>query len=179
MTLVKDSIERLEIRVLESTLGQRALAWYRRLPDRDQFLFNILSVCGLALLIIVSLLLPASRYAINSVNAYQQARGDYQWLLDNEQAALKVAAASAKPVDANSLLSTAESSAQAFGLEFKRYEPTADGDLRIWLEKAQFESLVSWLQDIASRYQLNVDSIAVSPEANHNGLVNVRLEIKG
>jgi general secretion pathway protein M len=178
MTLVKDYLERVEIRVLESTLGQRALAWYRRLPDRDQFLFNSCLVLVLALIIVVTLLLPAGRYAVNSVSAYQQARDDYQWLQTNEQAALKAAAASAEPADANSLLSTAVSSAQAFGLEFSRYEPTADGDLRIWLDKARFESLVGWLQDIAVRHQLNVDTLTVSPEAD-NGLVNVRLEIKG
>ncbi len=178
MTWVKDYVERVEIRILESTLGQRALAWYRRLPDRDQFLFNCCLVLVLALIIVVALLLPAGRYAVNSVSAYQQARDDYQWLQANEQAALQAAAATAAPVDANSLLSTAVSSAQAFGLEFRRYEPTADGDLRIWLDNARFESLVGWLQDIALRYQLNVDTITVSPEGD-NGLVNVRLEIKG
>jgi general secretion pathway protein M len=178
MTLLKDYLERVEIRLLESTLGQRVLAWHRRLPDREQFLFNGFVVLALALLIVAMLLLPAGRYAVNSVSGYQQARDDYRWLQANEKAALKAAAAVAKPVDANSLLSTAVSSARAFGLEFRRYEPTADGDLRIWLEKARFESLVGWLQDIALRHQLNVDSITVSPEAG-NGLVNVRLEIKG
>ncbi len=178
MAVIRDAVERLEIRVLESTLGQRALAWHRRLPDRDQFLFNSVAIALAALLIVLTVLLPSTRFALNSISAYQQARGDLQWLQANEQGALKAAAAAAKPVDANSMVSTAVSSAQAFGLEFRRYEPTADGDLRIWLEQASFDSLVAWLQDMANRHQLDVDSLTVSPGSD-SGLVNVRLEIKG
>ena len=178
MQLLKDYLERVEIRVLESTLGQRTLAWYRRLPDREQFLFNLMVLGLLALMFVVVVLLPASRYAIDSVSAYQQAQDDYQWLLANEQGALQAAAVDGKPRDTNSLTSTVVSSAQAFGLEFRRYEPTADGDLRIWLEQASFDNLVGWLQDMANRHQLSVDNITISPESN-NGLVNVRLEIKG
>ena len=88
------------------------------------------------------------------------------------------AAAEGKPRDTNSLTSTAVSSASAFGLEFRRYEPTADGDLRIWLEQASFDKLVGWLQDMSSRHQLHIDTISISPESS-KGLVNVRLEIKG
>lgn len=178
MTWLTDTIERLEIRILESTLGQRALAWYRRLPDRDQFMLQLLAVGCLALMIVGSLALPSSRYALHSLNAYQQARDDVQWLQANEGAARKIAATESRPVDANAMVSSAVNSAKQFGLQFHRYEPTADGDLRIWLEKASFNSLVAWLDALSSEHKLHVDNLTVSPEAV-DGLVNARLEIKG
>lgn len=178
MLTIKDHLERFEIRLLESTLGQRCLAWYRRLPDRDQLLFNLVLGLTLAAAIVTLVLLPSARYASSSVSDYQQARDDIQWLRANEQAAMKVANADSNPVDANSLLSTSVSSAKEFGIKFRRYEPTADGDLRIWLEKVPFDKLVGWVQAIAGRHQLDVDSITVSPEGD-NGLVNARLEVKG
>ncbi len=178
MSLFKDHMERLEIRLLESTIGQRCLAWYRRLPDRDQLLFNLLMGVTLVTLIVVAVVLPAARYALASVSEYQTARDDMQWLQANEQAAMKIANADAKPIDANSLLSTTVASAREFGIKFRRYEPTADGELRIWLEKVSFDKLLSWVQAIAGRHQLNVDSITVSPEAE-SGLINARLEVKG
>ncbi len=178
MLNIKDHIERFEIRLLESTFGQRCLAWYRRLPDRDQLLFNLLLGLAIVAVIVIAVLLPSARYALSSVGDYQQARDDLQWLRANEHAAIKVANADSNPVDANSLLSMSVASAKEFGIKFRRYEPTADGDLRIWLEKVPFDKLVGWVQAIAGRHQLNVDNMTVSPEAG-NGLVNARLEVKG
>jgi general secretion pathway protein M len=178
MLVLRDHIERLEIRLLESTLGQRCLAWYRRLPDRDQLLFNLLMGLTLAALVIVGAVLPSARYVLESVSDYQTARDDIEWLRANEKAALAIASADSSPVDANTLLSKTVASAKEFGIKFRRYEPTADGDLRIWLEKVPFDDLLGWIQAIAGRHQLNVDSITVSPESN-SGLVNARMEVKG
>jgi general secretion pathway protein M len=178
MSAIKDHIESIEIRLLESTFGQRSLAWYRRLPDRDQVLFKLVLGASLAALLIVALLLPSANFALGSVRDYQQARDDHHWLRANEQGALKAANADARPADDNTLLAASVASAKEFNLKFRRYEPTADGDLRIWLEQAPFDDLLAWLQALAARHQLNVDNLTISPEAN-NGLVNARLEIKG
>lgn len=178
MLALRDYIERFEIRLLESTVGQRCLAWYRRLPDRDQLLFNLSMGVTLALLVIIGVLLPSARYALESVSDYQTARDDIEWLRANEKAALVIASAASRPVDPNALLSTTVASAKEFGIKFRRYEPTADGDLRIWLEKVPFDELLSWIQAIAGRHQLHVDNITLSPEAE-SGLVNARMEVKG
>jgi hypothetical protein len=116
MLVLRDHIERLEIRLLESTVGQRCLAWYRRLPDRDQLLFNLLMGLTLAALVIVGAVLPSARYVLESVSDYQTARDDIEWLRANEKAALAIASADSSPVDANTLLSKTVASAKEFGI---------------------------------------------------------------
>lgn len=178
MILVTDYMERLEIRLLESTIGQKALAWYRRLPDREQSLFNLLAMSSLSILLIASLALPSSRFVLNAVSAYEQAREDITWMRAHEDSAQKIAAAESRPMDPNGMVTTAVSSAKAFDLKFRRYEPTADGDLRIWLEEVSFGQVVTWLQDLSNRHQLQVDTLTITPSAQA-GQVDVRLEIKG
>lgn len=178
MSIARDYLERIEIGVLESPAGQRGLAWYRRLPDREQFLLQVMSIALVGLCVIALLAVPSSHFLLNAASAYERANTDRQWLEANEEKAVKVAAMQGRPVDANSLVSTSVASAKRFGLEFRRYEPTADGDLRIWMEHATFDSVVGWIADLSKSHQLNIDSITVSPEPA-TGKVNVRLEIKG
>ncbi len=75
-----------------------------------------------------------------------------------------------------SLLALTEQSARAAGLgqAFRRGEPAGEKRVRVWLENASFDAMLTWLQGLQSRYGVAVIDGTVDG-AGTPGLVNVRL----
>lgn len=75
-----------------------------------------------------------------------------------------------------SLLALAEQSAREAGLTqaFRRGEPAGDGQVRIWLEGAAFDRLLTWLESLEQSYSISLESGSLDP-TGVPGLVNARL----
>ncbi len=86
--------------------------------------------------------------------------------------------ASAAPVSrgGQSLLALAESSARGAGMgdAWRRAEPGAGGELRVWLENASFDTMLRWLTLLQQRYGVSVVEASID-QAGIPGIVNVRL----
>ncbi|MFK7955885.1 MAG: type II secretion system protein GspM [Lysobacterales bacterium] len=86
--------------------------------------------------------------------------------------------ASGAPVSrgGQSLLSLAESSARGAGMadSWRRAEPGNEGQLRVWLENASFDTLMRWLSVLQQRYGVSVAEASID-QAGLPGVVNVRL----
>ncbi|MEM1090615.1 MAG: type II secretion system protein M [Pseudomonadota bacterium] len=84
----------------------------------------------------------------------------------------------AQPVSrgGQSLLALAESSARGAGLgqSWRRAEPGAGGELRVWLENAPFDAMLRWLIVLQKRYSVSVAEASID-QAGIAGVVNVRL----
>lgn len=177
MRMVNEALERLEILVLESPVGQRLLAWYRRLPDRDQAACRSVVMGALILLPLLTLVLPATRFALGQLSSYQQARADYQWFTAQETAARRAAASLARDGDTQQLQQQLAGAAEAHHLSLKRYQTVEDGSLRVWIESVAFDDLVHWVQVLADQHQLQLAALSVTPAARE-GTVNVRMDIR-
>ncbi len=75
-----------------------------------------------------------------------------------------------------SLLALAESSARGAGMadSWRRAEPGSEGELRVWLENASFDTLMRWLSLLQQRYGVSVAEASID-QAGLPGIVNVRL----
>lgn len=177
MRLINETIERLEIGLLESPPGQRLLGWYRRLPDRDQSLVWSGGAALLVVLVLGAVVLPSVGFANAQLAAYRRADADFRWLLAQEDAARRAAAALARGGDLQALQNSLASSAQAHRLSLRRYQPIDQSNLRVWLEQVAFEDLVGWIQALATEHQLHVAALSVTPAAG-GGRVDVRLDIR-
>jgi general secretion pathway protein M len=76
---------------------------------------------------------------------------------------------------AQSMMGRIDETARHYGLgaQMKRVEPSGKDNISIWLEKASFDSLASWLEEMERQYGLQVQTL----EANRidTGLVNARV----
>jgi len=78
-----------------------------------------------------------------------------------------------------SLLGLADETARAAGLAGKmaRIEPAGDGEVRVWLEGADFVSVMNWLEEFSRSRPVQVDQLQVDGEGGDEGQVNVRVTI--
>lgn len=58
----------------------------------------------------------------------------------------------------------------------KRIEPTTEGEVRVWLDEAEFTALVSWLALLEEEEGLSVTDLAVD-RAKGEGLVNAVITV--
>lgn len=156
-------------------------AWWQGLSAREKTLVGwtgVLLAGFLFWLLLWRPLLAANEAAIARADSLQRELG---WIhaAAAEIARLEGSGAGSRASRGNqSLLALVESSARGAGMEnaFRRGEPAAPGQVRVWLENAAFDPLVRWLQVLDERYGVTASEASID-RAGVPGLVNVRLTL--
>lgn len=79
-----------------------------------------------------------------------------------------------------SLLSLADQTAKRNGLgsAMTRVEPDGSDKVRIRFERANFNKMIMWLEELHRKHAVSIDSITVDHHQD-SGMANVRLTLKG
>lgn len=85
---------------------------------------------------------------------------------------------SSRDLGGRSLLGLADETARAAGLAgaVARIEPTGDDEVRVWLEGADFVSVMTWLEEFSRSRPVQVDQLQVDGSGDE-GQVNVRVTL--
>ncbi|MBK8307817.1 MAG: type II secretion system protein M [Gammaproteobacteria bacterium] len=181
---LRNSLETLRRRLedsvsqfMASDQGQRLIAWYEQLSRRDRLALR--GLCGFAAVVVLySLLLqPLIGYSSRAQRRLLEEQELIAWLRANEPVAKAAAAASMAGRD-QPVASLVNSSAKANELTIRRYEPAGDGSIRVWLEGAQFNSVVKWLYQLQSVHGIHAAEFSVERESEP-GRVSARLTLEG
>jgi general secretion pathway protein M len=147
------------------------------MPAKDRKALLLLTLFVAIVILIYAVMLPADRYANNSAKLHQQRAAILVWMQTHENEARKL---QTQPKNTNtsgqSLLSLATQHAQSNNLSFKRFEPFAEGGLRVWLEDASFNSLLQWLTTLQQENGVLVKQVNID-RATQAGKVNAKLEL--
>lgn len=127
-----------------------------------------------ALLLVFGVLLPLDRGVAHAQQRLAKKHADLVWM----QSVAPEIAASAPPPAASgeSLLVIVDRSARESGLAsaLAGSEPGAPGTLAVRLEKAPFDTLISWLARLAQQNGVAIDSATIE-RAGAPGLVNAAI----
>jgi len=87
--------------------------------------------------------------------------------------------ASGQGLGKRSLLAVTDSTARAGGLaaSLKRIEPEGSSGVRVWLEGASFDGLVTWLELLSNSHGISPDSVSME-RSEKAGQVDVRLTLQ-
>jgi general secretion pathway protein M len=150
-------------------------AWYAGLQQREQ---RVVAIGGIALAVIVLLagiLLPLQSAVSKIVQGNETKRQDLAWMRIN--AAEVQAAASQLPADTGEapvVLVDRVGREAGLGSALRGTQPNGTGGVRVQLEAAAFDSMITWLANLDRRYGLAIDSITVD-RAPAPGLVNANI----
>lgn len=105
----------------------------------------------------------------SSIVWMQQAQVDIQKLSQNKNHSFK-------PRAGQSLLTILDQTArlQGLGERIRRGEPAGEGRVRLWLDQANFDLVMLWIERVERDYGIIVDEIS-SDQADLPGQVNVRI----
>jgi len=149
------------------------------LSSNDRIALSLLSLFVAALFVVYMLILPAHRFANDAADQHQQSAELLAWMQANEAAARVLApqpAVKTTLATGQSILSLASQQAQANNISFKRFEPFAEGGLRIWLDNVPFNNMLQWLTQLQENYGVQVNQLSVD-RSKGAGTVTAKLEL--
>jgi general secretion pathway protein M len=154
------------------------LAWFRAQGPRDQRLALIAGVIGLIVLV-GAIFVPLDTSVARARARVQHKQTDLAWMRTVAPQLAAAGAAVAAPVSQRSLIVVIDSSARESGLgsALNSTEPGGPGALRVRLDRASFDTLVSWLAKLSQQNGVHVQSATIDA-AGPPGLVNAGIELR-
>jgi general secretion pathway protein M len=149
-------------------------AWYAGLQEREQRTVAIGGVSVAVLILVFGILLPLHSVLSSAVHGNETKREDLKWMQVNAPEVR--AAGSLLPPETNEApVVVVDRAAREHGLAsaLRGTQPNASG-VRVQLEAAPFDTLVSWLAALDERYGFSVESITLDRTAKP-GLVNASI----
>jgi general secretion pathway protein M len=135
--------------------------WWRQLAERERRLLAITAAVVVVFVCWLGIWRPLDRMHQDTSTQLERQRAEIQWMRAAAQEVARLK--SGKPLNVRdrgnqSLLALAEQTARQAGLgsAFRRGEPAATDQVRIWLEGADFDALISWLDKLESERGVSV-----------------------
>ncbi len=153
----------------------RLRAWYDGLQPREQRLVGLGSLALAVLLLVGGLLLPLQSALSTARERREARRDDLQWMRQN---AALVSAGGSLVIDTNEppvVLVDRVGREIGLGGALRGTQPSGAG-VRVQLEAAPFDTLVTWLATLEQRYGLAIESVTVDRTAAP-GLVNANVTV--
>jgi len=155
--------------------------WFNNLDTRER-VFLITGAAALSVFFIYLVIWqPLSNKVADLDSTVGEQRDTIQWMLDSagEVRALQgIGSAQKTGLQGRSLLAVVDNSARGAGLApaLKRVEPDGSDAVRVWLEKASFDKLITWIAGLSRTRGVTVRAITIERE-DTNGLVNSRVTL--
>jgi len=165
----------------QSLLIKNIHLYYKSLTPRDRTALQLMIAALFLFLLYVVVWRPAYhfRQAENENRIYYQHL--VGWIKANEQQARLAGRVNQGQASllrgSQALVSAVSDKARQHHLFLKRFEPSGNNKIRVWLEKTSFNDTVLWLQDLKKSYRITVSQISVDRDPE-DGLVNIRLTLK-
>jgi general secretion pathway protein M len=149
-------------------------AWYAGLQQREQRVVAVGGVVVAVLILVLGILLPLHSAVSSAVQHNETKRGDLAWMQVN--AAEIRAAGNHLPADTGEapvVLVDRVGREAGLGGALRGTQPNGTG-VRVQLEAAPFDTLITWLATLDERYGLSVETITVD-RAPRPGVVNASI----
>ena len=168
--------EDLASRLMASDAGQRLLAFHDQLGQRDRLALRGLAWFVLCVIVYQILISPLLSHVETAERRLQSERELLSWLQAHDAAAggaVSPGASGDEPI-----ATVVNSTAEEGGLAIRRYEPAGEDGVRLWLEGANFNSVVKWLFLLEGTHGIRASEFTIEREAAP-GKVSVRITLRG
>jgi general secretion pathway protein M len=148
-------------------------AWYSGLQPREQ---RVVAIGGAALCVLIvfgGILLPLESAVSNALKTRQTRREDLTWMRTNAPEIQAGGAAVGDTGEAPVVLVDRVGREAGLGSALRGTQPSGTG-VRVQLEAAPFDILVTWLSTLEERYGFAIESISVDRAAKP-GVVNANI----
>ena len=149
-------------------------AWYAGLQQREQRMVGIGGVVVALLIVVLGILMPLHSAVSNAVQRNQTKRDDLAWMQVNAPEVR--AAGNQLPADTGEapvVLVDRVGREAGLASALRGTQPNGTG-VRVQLEAAPFDTLITWLATLDERYGLSVETITVD-RAARPGVVNASI----
>lgn len=157
-----------------NNLAVKLKAWYAGLQQREQRMVAIGAVVLCALLLVGGILLPLQSAVSSAQKRTETKREDLAWMRVNAPE-IQTAGPTLASDTGEAPVVTVDRVGREVGLgsALRGTQPSGNG-VRVQLEGAPFDTLITWLATLDQRYGLAIESITVD-RAARPGVVNANI----
>lgn len=166
--------------ITQSSVYLNAQRQLEMLPARDRMALKVLAIVLALLILFFAIWQPASAYMREQEELLDQRIELLKLVRSNSAvlAAMSTSSPSAQTPSLNSqqLVSSVTNLAQRQGVALKRFEPSGERELKVWVDDAAFDKVVAWLMELKTRLGVEVEQISLERQEKP-GLVSARLTL--
>ena len=152
--------------------------WFNGLAPRERIMVSLAAAVVVLALVYVAAWSPLSSSVVRLEQSVEEQQNLKQWM---QQSAAEVERLrkTAGAGDHRSLLAVVDQTSKQSQLApaVKRVEPDGQELVRVTLEQASFDDVVTWLGNLQQRFGVSVADVSIDRQAD-SGRVNVRLTLK-
>lgn len=149
------------------------------LEAREQQSLKILAAACVIFFAYFALWMPAKAYMDESQRMLEE-RAELLDLVRSSRSVLAKASSnstnSGAILNSQQLVSTVTNLAKRQNLSLKRFEPSGENKVKVWVEEVSFDVLVSWLSALETSVNVKVEQISVEKQ-ERPGVVSARLTL--
>jgi general secretion pathway protein M len=158
-------------------------AWLDSLAARERVMVIFGAIVLVLLLLYALVWSPVRSGYLELQDAVVGQRETAVWMQESAQRLAQLKSSrgpAASGLGGQSLLALADRTARTDGLgdALKRVEPEGSDSVKVWLEGASFDVLISWLGSLSNKYAINVDTVTLERVGETAGRVNARLTLQ-
>lgn len=152
-------------------------AWYAGLKERDRRMVLAGGVVVALLVLVGGILLPLHSSVAAARDRLETQRDDLAWMQQNAPEIQAAAGSFSGPVNESPIV-LIDRTGRESGLSqaLRGTQPSGNAGVRVELEAAPFDTLVTWLANLEQRHGVSIDSITVDRSARP-GLVNASVTL--
>ena len=151
--------------------------WFDELERREQWIVIAGVTTVLLYVLYLSVLAPINDKVSTLQLRNKGAAETLQWIQQGAQEVKTLRGASRGPGGGVSLSKLVDQSAAKFGIRVSRFQPSGKKEAQVWLEKADFNRIIAWLDQMENGYGIGVSNVSMN-SANNPGTVNVRVRFR-
>lgn len=152
-------------------------AWFNSLARREQWisLIGLLLVLFFILYTLIWSPLISENQRLQKSNIRLQS--DAVWIKQTVDEIQSLRRSGLGGDNSRSLNQLLDQAAAAKGIRISRFQPAANQEAQVWLERIEFNKLMAFLDQLENAYGVTVRTLSVS-SANSPGLITARLRLK-
>ncbi|MFT5716112.1 MAG: general secretion pathway protein M [Oleiphilaceae bacterium] len=154
---------------------------YETLPMRDRNILKIAIVVLSICILYFAMWVPANNYMVNAQKDLAQNTKLLQLVKQNKALLTALSRTSGsssgkKSLTSQQLVSSVTNLAKKNGVMLKRFEPSGDNKIKVWVDNASFDKMITWLTALKTSLNIVVEQISVEKD-DVEGQVSSRLTL--
>ena len=149
------------------------------MSSREQLMVQSMGIVAVIVVLYFLLWQPAVGYMKASEETLTE-RKELLELIHKNRAVLQSSASAqstGKPaLDSQQLVSTVTNLAKQHQLELKRFEPSGDNKVKVWVDEVPFNNMMAWLTQLQKTLNIRVEQVTIE-KTDQDGLVSARLTL--
>ncbi len=157
----------------------KALKQYEMMPSRDRLALKVLAFTLILLFMYFGLWQPAYSYKKEAAQYLEQQQELLALVMQNKSALSNLSDTSSSgqaSLNSQQLVSSVTNLAKQASVTLKRFEPSGEKEIKVWVEDVPFDKIMVWLTTMKRTLNIKVDQISVE-KSDGPGLVSARLTL--